>query len=298
MAKIIGNTTATPNPRPDWEQTDTTKADYIKNKPTILTEEDVVNLIEENGSTGTYTNTEPLINDLGGIKATNHANGFDNVSINDLITELLYPYAAPIISSFSLDPVVGAKEMNVALTVNTATANIIKKSKSLHSINLYKGSILVESKTEDVASGGIFTFNINEILDGSTDTSYRVTAVEAGEDGATISSNNQTYDFVYPYFYGVVNKGATIDSAVVLGFTKYIRTKGTHNREYTTNNQCPVIAYPKSYGVLKSIIDPNNFIQDWTQSTVTVASSTIPNVEYYVYVGGASTATATYKFNY
>jgi hypothetical protein len=33
MAKIIGNTTATPNPRPDWNQTDETKADYIKNKP-------------------------------------------------------------------------------------------------------------------------------------------------------------------------------------------------------------------------------------------------------------------------
>lgn len=33
MPKIIGNTTATPNPRPDWAQTDETKADYIKNKP-------------------------------------------------------------------------------------------------------------------------------------------------------------------------------------------------------------------------------------------------------------------------
>ncbi len=35
MAKIIGNTTAMPNPRPDWNQTDETKADYIKNKPDI-----------------------------------------------------------------------------------------------------------------------------------------------------------------------------------------------------------------------------------------------------------------------
>lgn len=37
MAKIIGNTTATPNPRSDWEQTDSAKADYIKNKPTLGT---------------------------------------------------------------------------------------------------------------------------------------------------------------------------------------------------------------------------------------------------------------------
>lgn len=35
MTKVIGNTTATPNPRPDWNQTDPTKADYIKNKPNL-----------------------------------------------------------------------------------------------------------------------------------------------------------------------------------------------------------------------------------------------------------------------
>ena len=32
---IIGNTTATPYPRPDWNQTDSSKADYIKNKPVL-----------------------------------------------------------------------------------------------------------------------------------------------------------------------------------------------------------------------------------------------------------------------
>lgn len=44
MSKIIGDTTATPNPRPDWLQTDETKADYIKNKPTLgsLASKDVV----------------------------------------------------------------------------------------------------------------------------------------------------------------------------------------------------------------------------------------------------------------
>ena len=52
MAKIIGNTTATPNPRPDWNQTDSTKADYIKNKPEILTETDVKQIIAETGGAG------------------------------------------------------------------------------------------------------------------------------------------------------------------------------------------------------------------------------------------------------
>lgn len=49
MTKIIGNTTATPNPRPDWNQIDETKADYIKNKPKILTEEEIIQIVEDKG---------------------------------------------------------------------------------------------------------------------------------------------------------------------------------------------------------------------------------------------------------
>lgn len=53
MAKIIGNTTTTPMAVPDWNQTDATKADYIKNKPVIPkslifdTKESLNNLINE-----------------------------------------------------------------------------------------------------------------------------------------------------------------------------------------------------------------------------------------------------------
>ena len=37
MSKIIGNTTATTSPQSDCNQTDPTKADYIKNKPVLGT---------------------------------------------------------------------------------------------------------------------------------------------------------------------------------------------------------------------------------------------------------------------
>ena len=32
--KIRGNTIGIPNPQPNWDQTDPTQADYIRNKPT------------------------------------------------------------------------------------------------------------------------------------------------------------------------------------------------------------------------------------------------------------------------
>ena len=49
IREIIGNTTTTPNPQSDWNQHDETKPDYIKNKPTILTEEDVNDLVSQHG---------------------------------------------------------------------------------------------------------------------------------------------------------------------------------------------------------------------------------------------------------
>ena len=55
MAKIIGNTTATPNPRPDWLQDDPKKADYIKNKPDVITLEDVDSEID-------FDSTNPIQN--------------------------------------------------------------------------------------------------------------------------------------------------------------------------------------------------------------------------------------------
>lgn len=53
MAKIIGNPTVTPMAVPDWNQNDATKADFIKNKPVILTEEEIIELIGEHGGGGT-----------------------------------------------------------------------------------------------------------------------------------------------------------------------------------------------------------------------------------------------------
>lgn len=276
----------------------TTVTNQLANK---ISQEDLDEALENIVDDMTYTNEDALLNNVGGILASNHPNGFNNVPINELLTELLYPYTKPVVGSLSLNPSAGAKEKNVSLKVNSASIKVTKKSKAIASVALYKGNTLVESKTDTISSSGTtITFTIDETLDGTADSvSYSVKVTEAGENANTVSSTAQTYNFVYPCFYGVVAKDTEITSDIITSFTKDIRTKASHSYEYTTNNACPVIAYPKSYGVLKSIIDPNNFTQDWTMYTVNVNNgSTINGVDYYVYVGGAATATATYKFNY
>ena len=61
--KIVGNPVGTPAAQSDWNQTDDLMADYIKNKPIILTEEDVIKLIEENGGTGIGVELDPTVPD-------------------------------------------------------------------------------------------------------------------------------------------------------------------------------------------------------------------------------------------
>lgn len=267
-------------------------ADALGNDPNFAT-----TIVTEIGAKTTYSNSEPLLSNIGGIQASEHTNGFDNVPITDLITELLYPYTEPVINSFTLNPGAGVKEKNVALEVKTASVKVTKKSKAIESVSLYKGSSLVETKNDEIASTGTtLTFTINETLDGSANTTYQVRVAE--KNGKTKTSD-ATYSFVYPYFYGIISGGASVDSDTILAFTKSVRAKGSHSYSYTTNNQCPVIAYPKEYGDLKSIVDPNNFTQNWTKTVVNVNNgTTIKGIDYYVYVGGASTATAAYKFNY
>jgi hypothetical protein len=63
--KIRGNTVGTPTPRPDWNQTDPTKADYIRNKPDLS---NIGGGTGENGATFTPTITDGVLswtNDKG-----------------------------------------------------------------------------------------------------------------------------------------------------------------------------------------------------------------------------------------
>ena len=337
MPKIIGNTTAAPKVlteaevitlvtsseevkdlikehgddqvQADWNQDNQEAPDYIHNKPEIPSIEGLATeaFVEEKiaevdvSADVTYTNSDPLLQDMGGILADNHPEGFDNVPISDLITELLYPYTKPSIGTLSLTPAADTKQKNVGFDVTKASIVVTKKSKSIQSVTLYRGNIELQSKTDGVAAGGTFSFTLSdEHLTGDTNTSYKVKVTEAGEGGKTYESSAVGYTFVYPFYYGVIGKDATVDSATILGFDKSIINKQNHNHSYKTNNERPVIAYPKDYGTLKSIVDPNNFTQEWTQSVVTVNDGeTIPNIDYYVYVGGAATATnTTYKFNF
>lgn len=330
MPKIIGNTTAAPKVlteaevitlvtsseevkdlikehgddqvQADWNQDNQEAPDYIHNKPEIPSIEGLATeaFVEEKiaevdvSADVTYTNSDPLLQDMGGILANNHPEGFDKVPINDLITELLYPYTKPVLSSFALTPSVGVKKKGTQITVTSASVKVAKKSKAISAVDLYRESTLLKSISNPTvtSSGATITFSdLSDSIDGTADTTYYVKVSEQN-GAANVVSISAKYTFVNPYYYGVIAKDAEITADLIMGLAEDVRVKGDHSRSYNTNSQKPVIAYPDSYGPLKSITDAA-LPYTWDRYDVT-----INGVDYYVYVGSASTLTNTYNFKY
>ena len=107
--------------------------------------------------------------------------------------------------------------------------------------------------------------------------------------------------FVVPYFYGILDTNTTPASADITNKTKAVASKGNKTYSFTCTAKFPFIAYPASYGNLKSILDGNGFenLTDFTKHTVTL-SITSGNVSYNVYIKN-SAATVTnfaYTFKY
>ena len=232
-----------------------------------------------------YTNPTPIVTAIGQIEA---GDTFDNVPVKDMLTKILYPYVKPLISG---NASVGTKvvEKGVTTTVTYVNAVVTRKSEPITSVDLYNGGTLVESKTEGVTDGGTIRFDQTINV---TDTTTLVVKATDGKP-VTVQANAATYTYVYPYFYGVVAEGTPMTSDAVLGLTKDVSVKGKKTYSYTLDNECAVIAYPKAYGKLTSVLDPNGFdnLSSFTLTEVQVTGTDGTAQAYNVYVKTPATAT-------
>lgn len=241
-----------------------------------------------------YTNTTPIITAIGGIAA---GTTFDNVPVTEMLTKLLYPYTKPAVS-ISVSPNGGTYEKGLSVSVTSLKATVTRKSSDIASVVAKQGSNVITTLTDNVAKGGTFDLMPSGGITVTSNVSFSATATDT--DGGSTSASGGNFTFVDPYYYGVVAEGTTITSDVVKALTKDIKGKGTKSYKYTTNASCMVIAYPASYGNLKSALDPNNFenIGSYTKNTVTVSCES-GDVSYYVYVKTASSVTDfTIKYSY
>ena len=227
------------------------------------------------------------VNALGGIAAGADLNG---MTTHEILNTLLFPYVAFTLGSTSRTAAAATLENGATQTLNSASISITKKSKPITSVKLLNGSTVLGEKTGDeVAAGGTITFsNLGITVSKSNNPNLKFTVT----DGQTSTDKNVgASTFVYPYYQGECAADATIDETLIEGLTKKVESKGAKTVTHTCENGRMVIAYPKAHGVLKSILDPNNFetIGDYTRSEVSITGLDGTAQDYYVYASGAAT---------
>ena len=244
-----------------------------------------------------FENGITTVNPLGGIPA---GASLDGKSVTEILDMLLFPYVKQSISNVKGTPNGGTFEHGNNQVITQVQATVTKKSKKITKVELLQGSnVLATKEGDEVANGGTFTFSGLSVAVNSVNVQLKVKAYD--ETGASVEGSTGGFTFVNPYYHGTCAAGAEINEALVEGLTKDVSNKGQKAYSYTTNNQCAVIAYPKTHGTLKSALDPNAFenIASFTKHEVSVTGLDGKAVNYYVYVSGAFTGSGfKYTFKY
>lgn len=243
-----------------------------------------------------YWNDDPMPAAVGGLKATHtFVDGDKGETLESIFDQLFYPPIPPTIA-ISGNPAAGVKEVSSTKFDPTFTLTVTAKNRDLTEVYLRQGT--TTSNLADIGSNLVGSFNVKTggsattKLSASVDVSKPVTktyqARVKDKEPQTATSSTLTYQWVEPYFYGVVAAAPTT-SAQVRGLTKLVQAKGSKTVSFspTAEKGRFCIAYPKAHGALKSALDWNKFenINDFTQSTVAVQSpdGASTTVDYYVY---------------
>ena len=243
----------------------------------------------------TFENGITTVNALGGIGANVSLDGKSALEILDM---LLFPYVKQTVGNVARTPNATLLEKGNNQVITKVTAVVTKKSKPITKVELLQGSTVLATKEGDaVKNGGTIIFDGLSVSVPSTSVVLKVRATD--ENGTQVSADTAGWTFVYPYYYGICEAGATIDEALVKGLTKDVQNKGNKTYSYTTSNQCAVVAFPKANGALKSALDPNAFenIGAFTRHQVNITGLDGTTQAYYVYVSGAFTGSG-FKYTF
>ena len=104
-----------------------------------------------------------------------------------------------------------------------------------------------------------------------------------------------------PFYQGVVASGTALDQTAIKGLNKVVQAKGNKTYSYTTEGaQQVVFAYPASFGVLKSILDPNNFecLDTFAKTEVQITGLDSTAQNYYVYAVTTNIQAFAYQFKF
>lgn len=178
MSKIYGNTIGTTTPRSDWNQTDSTKADYIKNKPTLgsLASKDTVEKSDlASDIQSTLNKADNAIQSLDGYATVEVVEAAKNEAIsssNASTDEKLQNYSTTTESeNFATIAANNAKSEAIANT-DTKLASYSTTNQMDNAINTKATDVLAEAKSyTDIQTAGLASATVVNTSINTHDTS-------------------------------------------------------------------------------------------------------------------------------
>ena len=213
----------------------------------------------------------------------------DIMSLEEALARLLNPYKAPIVAmSLVQSPEGSVFEKGDVVNITRLRAKVDKGSDDISKVSFYQG----EEELAATPNGIFYDYEFNnaiQLQDSIDEGYYKVEVTDASNN--IIGANAQAINFVYPYYFGVIDENAIIDGNTIKGLNKVIEIKKDQSYIYTSNNQHMVFAFPKAYGSLTQIVDANGFILTATFDVEEVDVECLDGTtqSYYVYKNGAST---------
>lgn len=201
-------------------------------------------------------------------------------------------YEKPSVT-LALNPSPAVREFGDTAASITLTATITKKSQDIEKLEILRGASVVHTNTSPNKDGGAITYTDNSILNATTIYKARV------HDAKGSVETSKTVTFVYPSYAGVTTSAAPTQAAIKV-MTKLVTAKTNTIHKYTANGERFVLAYPKSYGVLTSILDPNNFetINSYARTEVDITGLDGTVQAYYVYTLSTPTTQTNFANTY
>lgn len=245
----------------------------------------------------TYTDESPngATVTVGGIKKGDKVSA---KTYRELIDLLLHPYVAPSGIGLRLNINGGTFEKGTTQQVTSGTVNWALGSQNIDKAEILVSSVVKGTGTPSGATATSVAVTLDSPMDIKDNTAFTARVTDATK---AYTGGNVSFNFVYPYYHGVMDK-REVESADVVALTKVVQSKGNKTFTYTSANKYMVIAYPSSYGALKSILDPNKFenVNGFELKTVQVTGLDGTSQEYNVYVANDRSNVSGYNmtFNY
>lgn len=233
-------------------------------------------------STFLYTNATPMPEEVGGYEP---GNTFDNATLEQLFTNLLYPYQYPAVTSFQMSGQTTVLEVG---DVVAGGPRIFSWNVS-NNINVAANSIKIEDVSNGIVYGSNFASDGNETIDiGSTisktsaqSNTWKISAQNTR--GQTISRNFNV-NWKWRTYHGTSEQESLNEAAVKALISSSLDSNFTGNKTVAGGGY-KYFAYPVDFGLKTNFQDVTSgfAVAMNAATTITITNDFGISTDYYVH---------------